>query len=51
MDFSAEMGDIEDSVDIEATIFLPNLLTKYMQFKDLDASVFKGKWKQLSPSI
>lgn len=40
MDISAEVGEVEESENIEQTMFLPNLLSKYIQFKDLDASVF-----------
>ena len=48
---SGELGEIESNEEVNIVAFLPNLLTKYFQFMDLDAYVFKLTWKQMSQYV
>ncbi|KAL4466050.1 hypothetical protein ABPG74_004287 [Tetrahymena malaccensis] len=51
LDLTADFGEIEESQTIETSVFLPNLLTKYIQFKDLDSQAFHSKWRDLRSNI
>ncbi|EAR87521.2 hypothetical protein TTHERM_00069280 (macronuclear) [Tetrahymena thermophila SB210] len=51
LDLTADFGEIEESQTIETSVFLPNLLTKYIQFKDLDSQAFHSKWRDLRSHI
>ncbi|KAL4485815.1 hypothetical protein ABPG72_012355 [Tetrahymena utriculariae] len=51
LDLTADFGEIEESQTIETSVFLPNLLTKYIQFKDLDSQTFHSRWRDLRSNI
>ena len=45
MDFKGDLGEIEDFQKFEFTVFLPNLLSKFASWKDIDSFKFINLWK------
>ena len=51
IDFKGDFGEIEDSQEIGFSVFVPNLLAKYAQYKDIDSFKFLDMWKRNSLRI